>query len=119
MLGHPRLVAGPAGGMTLAYLVRREFQQKWSLRACPVVLDRSNGGLKVLAGGTKSLADGVLLSPPAFSADGRWVFTAVADEDGPRVIRVANPFYGPPCSPSVVEDEVAVRAPDRAVRPRL
>jgi hypothetical protein len=92
ILAHPRIAVGRVGCGTLLYLTRRERHGDWLLKASPIEYDPSNDGLKVRVGETTSLANGVLLSPPGFSADSRWIFASVIGGDGSRVRRFFNPF---------------------------
>jgi hypothetical protein len=63
------------GRLTLAYLVRRGARSESDLQLAPLVIDAATGNPRVDEADTVTLARNRSFAPPAFSPDGRWVYS--------------------------------------------
>src|SRR5262249_6073438 len=74
----------PDGGLALAYLAKRQGHGEYQLRVGPVAIDAATGVPRVEESDTVALADDRALHPPAFSPDGRWVYSITQAGDMPN-----------------------------------
>ena len=82
----PVVGARSDGGMTLAYLVRRDPYPGWRLQVVPLVIDRRTGAPRVSGPPMATAHDACSPGPPAFSANGEWLNILTGDERSPAHI---------------------------------
>ena len=83
----PVLAAGPEGGLVLAYLAQRPGACGAELRLAPVRVEPATGVPAVGPGEAVTSVDDVVPTPPAFSADGRWVSCVVRPPGAAPAVR--------------------------------
>lgn len=67
--------AAPDGGLVAAYFATRRGHAEYQLRIGPVVIDAETGAPRVEESDTVVVAEDRAAHPPAFSPDGRWVYS--------------------------------------------
>jgi hypothetical protein len=83
----PSMVVAPGGRLVLAYLSRRQGEASWRMRLVPVDVG-PDGADPVVRGSEACLvADDCSVTPPAFSADGRWLYRVGRVRSSRDVIR--------------------------------
>ncbi len=89
----PIVAASGSGKHFLAFLFRCDRDVNWSVRVAALAVDPSSGDLCSSWEDAQTLAVGAVMSPLAFSPDGRFVFALVVRDGGrAEVVRLANPL---------------------------
>jgi hypothetical protein len=114
----PLAAKAPDGGLTLVSLVKRRGCEGWSLAAARLTLDAASQELRGVEPDEAILAEDVCPTPPAVSADGRWVTVMVRDRDEarPRRIRI-TPGADPQLDRVQTPPPPARRGADNSHRP--
>jgi hypothetical protein len=75
------------GLAVVAYLLKNVNRATFELRVAHLDLDEETGGLRLVPGTERTLADGCLAVAPVFSADARWVSAVLEADPVPRPVR--------------------------------
>ncbi|MHC5543941.1 hypothetical protein ACYOEI_37415, partial [Singulisphaera rosea] len=71
----PTVSTLPGGELSLAYLCQKVGQAGWDLRLAPLKVDGGTGLPTVAPSEIRTLSENCLPILPAFSSDGRWVYS--------------------------------------------
>jgi len=86
----PNLAVTPEGDLVLTYLWQTLFKDHWELRYSTVSATESTAPT-IVPGSSRSITKNHSPTLAPFSADGRWIFSLVKNEQGsPEVVRVST-----------------------------
>ena len=83
----PNLCVGADGRVVVSYLSHTSVESSWHLKLATVEVDPSSGDPSIGAKPPCELGEGFGMNPPAFSADGRWVFGIPREQSAVKIVR--------------------------------
>lgn len=96
----PCVSAMPDGDLALAYLVKLKGTKTWRLQLARLEFDPETATPRFDRANEVTLAEECAMSPPAFSPDGRWVFSLAYDPHHRLVVRRHSVVDALPSTPT-------------------